>query len=155
MSYDSADPLVIYLAGSTRSGSTVLEGELATAVGGVGVGEVRYAWQRGIAEDNCCSCGSRFSACDFWREVLSSCREDGTPLVESQIPTLNAVLRTRRIIQYGHPTLLHRWERFGLIAPVVRNLYRAIAHASAGAIIIDSSKDPMYLRLIMAAGVRR
>ena len=155
MSFDSAEPLVIYLAGSTRSGSTVLEAELAAAVGGMGVGEVRYAWQRGIAEDNLCSCGSRFSACEFWSEVTSSCREDGTPLSESQIPALDSVLRTRRIIQYGHPTLLRRWERFGLVAPVVLNLYRSISHVSAGAIVIDSSKDPMYLRLMMAAGVRR
>ena len=69
MSSDSAEPLVIFLAGSTRSGSTVLECELAAAVGGVGVGEVRYAWQRGIADDNLCSCGARFSDCVFWSHV--------------------------------------------------------------------------------------
>jgi hypothetical protein len=155
MGFDSTEPLVIFLAGSTRSGSTVLEGELAAAIGGVGVGEVRYAWQRGIAEDNRCSCGSQFSACGFWSDVLSSCRENGTPLSESQIPALNSVLRTRRVIQYEHPTLLRRWKRFAAVAPVVRNLYRSIAYASAGAIIIDSSKDPMYLRLMMAAGVGR
>jgi len=155
MSFDAAEPLVIFLAGSTRSGSTVLEGELAAAVGGVGVGEVRYAWQRGIDEDNRCSCGSLFSACGFWTEVLSHCREDGTPLSASQIPALNSVLRTRRIVQYENPTLLRRWKQFGVVAPLIRGLYHSIAYTAAGAIIVDSSKDPMYLRLMLAAGVRR
>ena len=155
MSCGFPEPLVIFLAGSTRSGSTVLERELAAAVGGVGVGEVRYAWQRGIAEDNRCSCGADFSACAFWSKVLVSCREDGTPLSESQIPALNSIIRTRRVIQYEHPILLRRWKPFGAIAPVVKNLYRSIARASAGAVIIDSSKDPMYLRLVMATGVHR
>src|SRR5690348_5241537 len=105
MSSGVLEPLVIFLAGSTRSGSTVLESELSAAVGGVAVGEVRYAWQRGIAENNLCSCGALFSECVFWNHVLELCRRDGKRLCASQTSALNSMIRTRRLFQYEHPSL--------------------------------------------------
>src|SRR6476469_6184391 len=61
---------VLYVAGTGRSGSTLLARILDRADGVFAAGEVRYMWQRGLVEDRLCGCGERFSECPFWRDVL-------------------------------------------------------------------------------------
>jgi hypothetical protein len=42
---------VLYVAGTGRSGSTLLARVLGEADGFVAAGELRYVWQRGLVED--------------------------------------------------------------------------------------------------------
>ncbi|MGH3341440.1 MAG: sulfotransferase [Carbonactinosporaceae bacterium] len=60
---------VIYLGGVGRSGSSLLARLLDAEPDTTAVGEVVRLWERGIADDERCSCGRRFSECDFWRRV--------------------------------------------------------------------------------------
>ena len=61
---------VLYVAGSGRSGSTIVDNILGQLDGVGRVGEVRFLWERGMLEDRTCGCGAAFSACPFWRAVL-------------------------------------------------------------------------------------
>src|SRR5205814_5658195 len=61
---------VLYLAGTGRSGSTLLARILDRADGVFAAGELRYVWQRGVLEDRLCGCGEPFSSCPFWTEVM-------------------------------------------------------------------------------------
>ena len=61
---------VLYMAGTGRSGSTLLARILDRADGVVAAGELRYLWQRGLLEDRVCGCGEPFSRCPFWTEVI-------------------------------------------------------------------------------------
>src|SRR3954471_11974980 len=61
---------VLYVAGTGRSGSTLLARILDRADGVFAAGEVRYLWQRGLVEDRLCGCGERFTECPFWSDVL-------------------------------------------------------------------------------------
>ena len=63
------DPLVLYIAGWGRSGSTLLERLLAEVDGVTLLGEVVHLWERGVREDELCACGTAFSGCPFWSEV--------------------------------------------------------------------------------------
>ena len=65
----STDPVVVYVGGLGRSGSTLLERALARLPGFVGLGEVVYLWERGLLNDETCGCGEPFSDCAFWRAV--------------------------------------------------------------------------------------
>src|SRR4051794_30272163 len=66
---------ILYILGSGRSGSTVLERSLVNAIdGAVGVGELRWLWDRGIGEDYLCSCTKPFHSCEFWQRVLERFR---------------------------------------------------------------------------------
>ena len=60
---------VLYIAGSGRSGSTILDNILGQIEGFFPVGEFVYVWNR-LANDGICSCGSRFRACELWGPVL-------------------------------------------------------------------------------------
>src|SRR5438270_11044874 len=61
---------VLYLAGTGRSGSTLLARILDRNDGVFAAGELRYFWQRGLLEDRLCGCGEPFSRCPFWSEVM-------------------------------------------------------------------------------------
>ena len=62
---------VLYIAGSGRSGSTILDNILGELDGFVSAGEVRFLWERGMRDDRTCACGEPFSSCPFWGDVLT------------------------------------------------------------------------------------
>nr|MDT0658532.1 sulfotransferase [Micromonospora sp. DSM 115978] len=61
---------VLYLAGSGRSGSTLVTTILGQLDGFVGAGELRYLWQRGLVENRPCGCGRPVRDCPLWGAVL-------------------------------------------------------------------------------------
>ncbi len=60
----------IYIAGVGRSGSTKVE-SLFVERGYTSLGELNAVWQFGMKEDAICSCGDRFSVCEFWSDYRS------------------------------------------------------------------------------------
>ena len=64
------DVVVLLVAGSGRSGSTLLASALGQLPGAFCAGELRYLWQRGAVEDHRCGCGEPFSRCPVWTVVL-------------------------------------------------------------------------------------
>src|SRR5215472_10332799 len=62
-------PTVIYIAGSGRSGSTLLERALGELPGVVNVGELMDLFRRTVAHGERCGCGQSFADCPFWAGV--------------------------------------------------------------------------------------
>jgi len=65
-------PNVIYIMGTGRSGSTVLEIMLANNRGAFGAGEAFNLLMDGFIHDKECSCGYAFSECDVWSKVKAN-----------------------------------------------------------------------------------
>lgn len=141
---------VLYIAGSGRSGSTLLGGLLGSVDGLVHVGELRQVWRRGIAEDWLCGCGRPFSGCPLWQPVLGEARAGGAPPAgaaqEVALVAEGATLRVRQV-----PLLLAaRWwpallrGRVRRYQPLLAPLYRAVARQTGAGVIVDSSKNPSY-----------
>ena len=63
-------PQVVYVGSWGRSGSTLLDLVLGQIPGFVSVGELRYLWERGLAERQLCGCGRPVTGCPFWGAVL-------------------------------------------------------------------------------------
>ena len=62
-------PIVVYIAGSGRSGSTLLERALGEIPGFVNVGELIDLYRRTAADGERCGCGEPFAQCPFWSRV--------------------------------------------------------------------------------------
>ncbi len=62
---------VIYIMGTARSGSTILEVMLAHGENCVGAGELSSIVQDGFIDNKICSCGAPFNKCGFWSQVVS------------------------------------------------------------------------------------
>ena len=58
---------VLYLTGSGRSGTTVINSILGQLGGAFAGGELRYLWRRGVVENHLCGCGRTFDECPVWK----------------------------------------------------------------------------------------
>ena len=137
---------VLYLAGSGRSGTTVVNSLLGQLPGCFAAGELRYLWERGVGQDHTCGCGRPFSQCPVWTAVMKRVRDDGTPLDEAAVG--RRLLRRLRILRL--PLLLLRRAAGRPPVPFhaddghIARLYRAVADETGASVVIDSSKLPPY-----------
>ena len=138
---------LLYVGGTGRSGSTLLERMLAVNPECFAAGELRYIWERGFRDNLLCSCGEPFRQCEFWQAVESEGfgRLEGAQLER----ILNAVESIRRFRFV--PWLAMRRPRSKLaelvfpdVEEALVKLYRAIAAVSGCSVIVDSSKDGPY-----------
>ena len=138
---------VLYIAGSGRSGSTILEKILGNLPGFVSVGEVRYFWEYMESGNRLCGCGRPLTECDFWQRVLGvlgltpAALAHLSAVAQSSDRTRYALLQAAGIPGVGafSPSLLEGTHR----------LYRAVQEASGAGTIIDSSKVPSHLSLLL------
>src|SRR5947209_19965763 len=133
---------VLYVAGTGRSGSTLLARILGRAEGVFAAGELRYVWQRGLLEDRVCGCGEPFSRCAFWGEVID--RAFGGP---SGVDAAEVAAAQRSVTRLRHvPAMLAggRLPASGHYLRTLARLYRAVADTSGCELVVDSSKLPSY-----------
>ena len=146
---------VLYIAGSGRSGSTIVSQVLGQLDGFVAVGELWNVWQRGLVERRRCGCGIPVPECPLWADVLEEAF--GRPLRID--PVRIAALGRRYLELRALPGLLR--SRGRSVDPVYRDalvsLYGAVARRTGCRVLVDSSKSPVYaevLRLLLGLDVR-
>jgi hypothetical protein len=145
---------VLYIAGTGRSGSTVLARCLESALDGVHVGELRYVWDRGVDDSQLCECGRPFSDCAFWSSVLHRAYPQGAHAARLRIADLTPHVDRLRHIPANSAVArgLRRSEHVRAYGDCLVPLYDAIAERSGSSVVIDSSKDPSYLFALRATG---
>lgn len=144
----------MYIAGWSRSGSTILANILGSVPGFTSIGELHYLWEVGIQGREPCGCGTPLSDCPFWAKVLGHAF-DTQPLAVAYKATrvLTEKLRTRHaatLIRKSDDELL-RDPAIAYYSRVLGAVYRNVAKVSGAQIIVDSSKypsDAAILRLI-------
>ena len=146
-------PRVVYIAGTGRSGSSLVAALLGRLDGCVVVGELRYIWRRGLMENHLCQCGRPFRDCRFWVEVVERAFDGlAGARAEEMVRMASRVDRIRYIPWLTAPAL--RPARFQsdlqTMGDVLNRLYSAILSVSGGSVVVDSSKDPSYAYLLCA-----
>lgn len=130
---------IIYISGSGRSGSTLLERIFHSAEGIASVGELHCLW-RLPAEAITCSCGGAFGGDAHWQSILRQAGFDRAVVAELRALE-RAICRSGFIAR-------HRFSIDSLRAdPQVQRflelqfcLFDAIAAISGSPIVVDSSK---------------
>jgi len=149
----AANPSVLYIGGTGRSGSTLVSRLLHRYDGFVAVGELRYVWERSLVDDQLCGCGLPFTRCPFWTEVFG-CAFGGFEAAQRSGVTAAArrVDRLRFIPLLAEPRLRPAAFARALdeYASVSRRLYSAILSVAGARVVVDSSKDPSYAFLLCA-----
>jgi hypothetical protein len=137
---------VLYIAGSGRSGSTLLDTILGQIDGFFSVGELRFIWERGLVEDRSCGCGQRVRECPFWRLALTHAFGDPDAIDPRRMMRLQQLgMRVRHVPQMARASSGRRLVAGMQEYPAsMGRLYRGIQEASGCRVIVDSSKLPTY-----------
>jgi hypothetical protein len=119
---------VLYIAGTARCGSTLLDRVLGELPDFLSAGELNLLWQRGLVQGEPCSCGHPVRECGFWQAVFGEAFGgfDG--------------IDPRTMARGAGPT-----------SDVLGRLYAALAHVSQRRVIVDSSKRPSYAQTLSSA----
>jgi Sulfotransferase family len=130
---------IIYISGSGRSGSTLLERIIHSAPNSSALGEFHCLWR--LPEHKItCSCGALFANDEFWRPVLE--RAGLNTAVIAELRGLE-----ERICRTGF-IARHRFNKVAIAAdPNVKRfldlqlrIFECIADASESPVLVDSSK---------------
>ncbi len=140
---------VIYIAGSGRSGSTLLEQMLGQTAEFVAVGELRHLWRADYAHD-LCGCGQPFQNCPFWQPVLAEVFGSAASIdFAAMLALRNQVDRIRYL-----PYMLWSWQtavyrqRHAQYSGIIAQIYRQIQAYFGKPYIVDSSKDISTLYML-------
>lgn len=141
---------LLYIAGSTRSGSTILEKILGQIDGFFSSGELyRNIWDRGSENGYLCGCGVPAQDCPHWAEVLDVAYGGLEKVDTEEMIRANEKMRTRYI-----PLMLTPLAKPFVTASApyytsnLERLYRAIQSVTGSKVVIDSSKVPSYGRML-------
>jgi Sulfotransferase family len=148
--------VVLYIAGTGRSGSTVLANILGEVDGVFAAGEVRYLWQRGLKEERLCGCGLPVRECPVWSPVLARAGYlDDPGRVDAALSMLEQTGRVRNLpgilggsIRPGLDPA--RSTKYAADRTALGDLYAAMAEVTGSRVIVDSSKLPAYANVLAA-----
>ncbi|MDQ3765957.1 MAG: sulfotransferase [Actinomycetota bacterium] len=149
---DKSGLKVLYILGSSRSGSTILDSILGELNGYFSAGELRFIWRR-LLENRRCGCGQSLEDCEVWSQVLA-----GVVDQDLRETAKRHYKRQQRNVSTKHTTglLRRRVGEFGsdelaAYAHATASLYREVAEVTGAKVIVDSSKrisDGALLRLL-------
>jgi hypothetical protein len=130
-------PDILYIMGTGRSGTTILEILLASNPRIVGVGEFKHVFQHAFLENRTCSCGKPALDCEFWSGLLAmtgwglvDCKEMGRVVASLESHMRFALLWTG-LVGKKDKKIYRRANEV---------LFRAIAGLSRSDVVVDSSK---------------
>ncbi|MDT0202634.1 sulfotransferase [Nocardioides sp. AE5] len=131
---------VIFIAGASRSGSTILDRMFGSMPGFNSLGEVHNIWQRGYLENQNCGCGAPFRDCTEWSNAHGARYQE----IEQQIGDILA-LQARVVRNRNIPRMLRkngsRWDRDrDRYLSLLKELYASVQADSGRSFIVDSSK---------------
>lgn len=121
-------PVVIYVGGYSRSGSTLLDLVLADAFGAFGAGEVTRLLEDWDTVP--CSCGEPFTSCPFWGDLSLDRLTDRR--------RAQAAVERRRVV--GTPRRASRGD-LALNSDTTRRVFAHIRGRSGASVVVDSSKS--------------
>ena len=135
---------MLFVGGSGRSGSTLVDRMVGAVPGACSLGEVVHLWQRALLDNERCGCGEPFSACPFWQEV-GQVAFGGWSQVDAHavLALKNKVDRTRYVGRLASPRRSPAVDAdLAAYNEFYARIYGAAAQVSGATIVIDSSKHP-------------
>jgi hypothetical protein len=146
---------VAFIAGTSWSGSTLLEQGLAQLDGWVSIGEPFWIWDRDFPL-MVCECGAEFGRCEFWPTVLNEAYGRDQYAVREQVRAQARGLWRHSIL----PTLAHSEAKvrpaqaLAELGDLVTPIYETVARLTGATTVVDASKCGLWgLALAGARGL--
>jgi Sulfotransferase family len=147
---------VLYILGSSRTGSGILARFLSTIEGTAYAGELRRLYSRGIRPGRTCSCGRSHSDCPVWSKLLIP----GASHLQPSLAELGRIQREAapdrhpwfaalRYIRRSSPP--EPQSSAGRYLAAYAALHESFGEATGANVIINSSKSPADAALLALA----
>jgi hypothetical protein len=134
-------PTVLYIGGSGRSGSTLLERLLGAVPGVATLGEVVHLPTRGLVEGQTCGCGEPLTTCPFWGPVGEEAFGGWAAVDGPEWQALqHRVDRNRHLPLLAVPATASFRRDLADHIDRLERLYLAAARVSGASVLVDSSK---------------
>lgn len=132
-------PMVLYIMGTGRSGTTILDVILSDNPGMVSVGEVTHIFRDGFIEKKPCACGQAARSCALWGQVWGK-----IGLAESSLGHVNDLFRSVGWHKKFFALFLGFMPSSSLetYQTINRKLFMALSQTSGAHVVVDSSKYP-------------
>jgi hypothetical protein len=136
---------IVYVAGSGRSGSTVLGQVLGAVPNWTFCGELRQGFSI-LAANQLCGCGTPAQECDYWRAVIEQAfGAFDHDMLERASELTKRVSLHRHSLVYLSPLKASSFVRDAAeYAETVTRVYQGIRSITGSDVIVDSSKIPSY-----------
>jgi hypothetical protein len=139
---------ILFILGTTRCGSTIVENILGSVDGFFSAGEI-HMLARALMAHGTCGCGREIVDCPVWGKVLQdvSVGEADAATIwgwqshETRILHTPRLTRTTSWPRTGRPRL-DRYVAF------LQSLYPTLAERTGARVIVDSSKSPAALEIV-------
>lgn len=125
---------IIYIIGTSRSGSSILEKFLHENRVGSAKGELRWIFRRGIINNDLCGCGIRYKNCSHWSSVNIN-ENDALKLDKG-----------REYYDKFFNIFGFRKSNYQSYLDSLKNIYQNLLNEDQ--CIIDNSKSPLYYFLL-------
>jgi len=135
---------VLFVGGTGRTGSTILDKILGSLPGWFSGGELAFIWEKGLVQGGRCSCGEPVAECGIWREAIRRGANN------RNVDPHKMVAQRKRFWSIHLPLLISqrvtswRLDKLEDFPANVEALYNAVAEVSGSSVIIDSSKESHY-----------
>ena len=139
---------VLYIGGTGRTGSTLLEKMLAQLDGVFAAGELTWLWY-GLRGHGRCSCGEPLRVCPVWSAVFTEAYGGVDEIDPEEMMALRHRFRSVHLPLMVTGRLHDRYlRRLGPYPERLERLYRAIQTVTGAGVIVDASKEPHYSSIL-------
>lgn len=135
---------VLFIGGTGRTGSTLVDRVLGSCPGWLSGGELAFFWRYGMRDGGLCSCGEPLVSCPVWAEAVRIASTD------APIDPLRMIDLRRRFWSAHLPLMLvpplarRRLDALEDFPQAVSRLYSAALEVTGDRVLVDSSKDTHY-----------
>ena len=137
---------IIYIAGSGRSGSTILESVLGNIDRTLSVGECNRFWERFYKAETYCGCGKKIEVCELWSQIHNRLIERFPDYdiidIKKRIQKINKFSNFKNLRSFIRS---EDWTNFN---EIIKFFYSQISKISGNKVIIDSSKSPNWVQYL-------
>ncbi len=139
---------VLYIGGTGRTGSTLLDRILGSAPGWFSGGELAFLWRHGLVAGGLCACGSELRVCEVWAPVLDAIGRDA-PIDAQRMVDLRRNFWSIHLPLMAVPgETKRRLDSLEEFPEVVERLYNAVGDVTGCRVFVDSSKEPHYSMIL-------
>jgi hypothetical protein len=147
---------VVYIGGTARSGTGILGRVFSLIEDSAHGGELRRLWSRGLRPGRTCDCGQPHADCPVWSKLLVPGASFIEPSIaeralvqEAAVPEAHAWWRALKHVRRNSPPDPATAEA-GYVK-MYSDLYRAFARVTGASVILDNSKNPGDVALLVDA----